>query len=150
MPSKVCEFRKMVKIVKDSTLKKFSHNQGQNWFHLVFTPKCRYPVFQWKVIKDLCETAILEVCSKHNIDLFAYEVMEDHVHLFVTCPPCYSINKLMRILKGGTSYYIRSNYKSLRKYDHLWSRGATYRSVSNVTADTVHFYITNNNIWGKK
>ena len=139
----------MVKIVKDSTLKKFSHNQGQNWYHLVFTPKGRFPVFQWKVIKDLCEEAILQVCFRHKIDLFAYEIMEDHVHLFVTCPPCYSINKLIRIMKGATSFHIRNNYTSLRKYKHLWSRGATYRGVSNVTADTVKFYINESNIWGK-
>ena len=137
----------MVKKNNDSTLKKFSHNQGQNWYHLVLVPKKRFPLFQWKVLRDLANEAIEEVCANHNIEIFEYEVMEDHVHLFITCPPNYGINKLIKVIKGGTSFYIRKKYPSLKKYEHLWSRGCTYRGISNVTAQTVDYYIKNSNVW---
>ncbi len=73
--------------------------------------------------------------------------MEDHVHLFVDCPPDYSIRQLIRVIKGGTSFYIRKNYPALKRYPHLWSSGYMYRSISNVTAETVQKYIKTSNIW---
>lgn len=81
------------------------------------TPKGRFPVFQWKVLHDLANEAIGFVCKNHNVEIFIYEVMEDHIHLFITCPPSYGINKLIRIIKGGTSFYIRNKYPSLKSMD---------------------------------
>jgi putative transposase len=75
--------------------------------------------------------------------------MPDHVHIFVSCPPDYSIRKLFRILKGGSSYYIRKNWPSLKKYKHLWNRGTMYRSVGNVNADTIEHYIKISNNWSR-
>ena len=131
----------------NSDLKRFAHSVGQNWYHVVLVPKARYPVFQWKIIKDIAEKAFDSICEKHNIDLFAKEVMPDHVHLFVSCPPDCSIRKLFQILKGGSSFYIRKAYPSLRKYPHLWNRGTMYRSIGSVSSETVQHYIEESNKW---
>ena len=133
----------------NSEIKRFPHNVGQNWYHIVLVPKARYPVFQWKIVKEIAEKAFDWICKRHNIDLFTQEVMPDHVHLFVSCPPDYSIRKLFKILKGGSSYYIRKEYPSLKKYKHLWNRGTMYRSVGNVNADTVKHYIEQSNSWSR-
>jgi len=133
----------------NSEIKRFSHNLGQNWYHLVLVPKGRYPVFQWKQTKDLADKAFDWVCNRHNIDLFAKEVMPDHVHLFVSCPPEYSIRKLFKILKGGSSYYIRKEYPSLKKYKHLWNRGTMYRSIGSVSSEVVKNYIKKSNNWSR-
>ena len=84
----------------NSDIKKFFHSKGQNWYHIVLVPKGRFPVFQWKVIKDIADKAFEWVCKNHKIDLFAKEVMPGHVHLFVSCPPDYSIRRMFQILKG--------------------------------------------------
>jgi putative transposase len=133
----------------NSDIKRFAHNKGQNWYHLVLVPKARCPVFQWKATKELAEKAIDEICFRHNIDLFAKEIMPDHVHLFVSCPPDYSIRKMFRIIKGGVSFYIRKNQPSLKRYKHLWNRGTMYRSIGSVNAETVKHYIQNSNNWSK-
>ena len=132
-----------------SEIKRFAHNIGQNWYHVVLVTKARYPVFQWKVTKDIADAAFEKVCKDHGIDLFTKEVMPDHVHLFVSCPPNYSIRKLFQILKGGSSYLIRKNYPSLKKYPHLWNRGTMYRSIGDVSADTVKHYIEKSNVWSR-
>ena len=75
--------------------------------------------------------------------------MPDHVHLFVSCPPAMSIRKLFQILKGGSSYYIRKNFPSLKKYVHIWNRGTMYRSIGSVSAETVKHYIEKSNSWSK-
>jgi putative transposase len=130
-----------------STLNMFAHNIGQNWYHLVLIPKYRNPVFRQKHQHDLMEQAILWICKRHSIDLFAKEVMDDHVHLFVSCPPHFSVRRMIQTIKGGTSYYIRYKHPPLKYYKTFWSRGAMYRSVGAVNADVVKRYIGNSNHW---
>ena len=132
-----------------SEIKRFAHSIGQNWYHIVLVPKGRFPVFQWEETRLIADKAITWICEKHKIDLFAKEIMPDHVHLFVSCPPDYSVRKLFKILKGGSSFYIRKNYPSLKKYPHLWNRGTMYRSIGNVSAEGVKHYIENSNDWHK-
>ena len=133
--------------VKSKELKKFSHSVGQNWYHVVLTPKGRYPVFKQVHQRDLAIGAFNWICNRHKIDLFAKEVMDDHVHLFVSCPPDCSIRKLIQLIKGGSSYYIRRNHPPLKKYDAFWSKGYMYRSVGSVSAEIVKHYINSSNNW---
>ena len=130
---------------ENSKLKSFRHKVGQNWYHVVLIPKYRNPVFRQDNQRKLMEDAIEWICSRHKIELFQYEIMDDHVHLFVSCPPCYSISKVVAVIKGGTSYYIRSKHTSLRRYAHFWNRGGMFRSVGNVSAEIVEKYIKKNN-----
>ena len=132
---------------RSSELKRFSHSVGQNWYHVVLIPRGRYPVFEQAHQRDLALQSIDWICARHTIDLFTKEVMEDHVHLFVSCPPDYSIRKMIQIIKGGTSYYIRKHHPSLKKYKALWSKGYMYRSVGAVSAETVRRYIDESNTW---
>jgi len=133
----------------NSEIKKFSHSLGQNWYHIVLVTKMRGKIFQWKETKDIAEKSFEWVCEQHKIDIFSKEVMPDHVHLFVTCPPNLSIRKLFQILKGGSSFYIRKNYPSLKKYKAIWNRGTMYRTVGNVSAETIKHYIENSNSWAR-
>ena len=130
-------------------LKKFSHSVGQIWYHIVLTPKQRYPIFAQEHQRELAILAIELVCKNHSIDIFEKEVMSDHVHLFLSCPPNYSIRKLVQIIKGGTSYYIQKNHPSLKRYKALWSKGFMYRSIGNVSAKIVERYIKFSNTWTK-
>jgi putative transposase len=132
---------------ESSELKRFAHSVGQNWYHIVMIPRGRYPVFAQEHQRCLLIKAIEWVCSRHSIDVYAKEIMDDHVHLFISCPPDYSIWKLVQIVKGGTSYYIRSHHPSLRQYKGLWSKGFMYRSVGNVSAKIVKRYIEFSNKW---
>jgi putative transposase len=133
----------------NSEIKRFAHSIGQNWYHIVLVCKARYPVFKRKEVKEIAEKAFDFVCTKHGIDIFTKEVMPEHVHLFVACPPNYSVRKLSRILKGASSFYIRSEWPSLRKYPHLWNRGIMYRSIGSVSAETIRRYIEKSNDWSK-
>ena len=103
-----------------SDIKRFAHSIGQNWYHVVLVTKKRGKIFQWEETKIIAEKAFIWICERHKIDLFTQEVMPNHVHLFVSCPPDYSIRKLFKILKGGSSYFIRKAYPSLKKYKHLY------------------------------
>ena len=128
---------------KYQELKSLSHSKGQNWYHVILVPRARCPVFRFEPTKRLCEEALVTVCKRHKIELFAYQVMPDHVHIFLSCPPRKPILKVCAMIKGGTSYYIRSKMPSLRRYPRLWSKGIFYRSVGNVSAESIRNYIEN-------
>lgn len=137
--------------VNSIDLKSFLHSKGQNWYHVILIPRARCPVFKYPVTKQLCEEALVEVCKNHKIDLFSFEIMPDHVHLFISCPPRKSILKICAVIKGATSFYIRSKMPSLRRYPRLWSKGIFFRSVGNVSAKATKNYIENSkgNRWRK-
>jgi putative transposase len=122
------------------------HGYGQNAYHLVFVPKCRYKYFARPGIKKLCIQSFYEIAREHNFKIYALEIQPDHVHLFVDFPPTYAVSKVVQLFKGITAYRILHKFPSIRntflRRNHFWSAGKFYRSVGNVTADTIQHYIT--------
>lgn len=126
-------------------LQSTQHGYGQSAYHLVFIPKCRYKYFLYPGIKKLCEQSFYEIASKCNFKIFALEIQPDHVHLFVDFPPNYSASKVVQLFKGISAYKILHAFPSIRRTllrrNHFWSAGKFYRSVGNVTAETIQHYI---------
>lgn len=85
---------------RENSLDKFCHSIGQNWFHIVLVTYKRGRIFQWNITNSIAHLAIEETCRKHCIEIFTKEIMDNHIHLFVNCPPQYSIRELIRIIKG--------------------------------------------------
>lgn len=76
--------------------------------------------------------------------IHAMEIVDDHVHLFLEFHPSASLSEVIQYLKGGSSYRLFKLHPELRKRywgGSLWSSGKFYRSVGNVTADTIKHYI---------
>lgn len=76
--------------------------------------------------------------------MHAMEIVDDHVHLFLEFHPSVSLSEVIQYLKGGSSYRLFKLHPELRtRYwgGSLWSSGKFYRSVGNVTADTIKHYI---------
>ena len=121
------------------------HGYGQSAYHFVFVPKCRYKYFSYPGVKKLCEQSFYEIASKCNFKIFALEIQPDHVHLFVDFPPNYSASKVVQLFKGISAYKILHTFPHIRRTllrrNHFWSAGKFYRSVGNVTAETIQHYI---------
>lgn len=126
-------------------LKSSQHGYGQSAYHLVFVPKCRYKYFSYPSVKKLCEQSFRETAEKYGFTIFALEIQPDHVHLFVDFPPHYSVSQVVQLFKGNSAYKILHTFPSFRKTffrrNHFWSAGKFYRSVGNVTAETIQHYI---------
>ncbi len=76
--------------------------------------------------------------------IHAIELTEDHIHLFLEFHPSISLSNVVQCLKGGSSYRLFKLHPELRKCywsENLWSSGKFFRSVGNVTADTIKHYI---------
>jgi putative transposase len=125
-------------------LRSFSHGYGQITYHIVLVPKYRYKIFYNEGVKKDCESIFKSICTEKGYIIHAMEVVEDHVHLFLEFHPSTSLSKVIQYLKGGSSYRLFRLHPELRKkyWDgSLWSSGKFYRSIGNVTADTIKHYI---------
>ena len=122
-------------------LAKTNHAIGQNCFHLIWTPKYRYPVFKYEFLRTQCKDALSQAAIKHEIILHEICVEKDHVHLFAELPTSMSLDYAFQLLKGGSSYILRKNNPWMRKYKSLWSIGKFFRSVGAVTDEAIKNYI---------
>ncbi len=125
-------------------LSSFSHGDSQITYHIVLVPKYRYKIFYNQRVKKDCELILKGICMKRCYRIHAIELTEDHVHLFIEIHPSISLSKVIQFLKGGSSYRMFKLHPELKKRywgGNLWSNGKFFRSVRNVTADTIKHYI---------
>ena len=125
-------------------LHSFSHGYGQITYHIVLVPKYRYSIFYNKRIKKDCELILSNICVEKGYKIHAMEVVDNHVHLFLEFHPSNSLSEVIQYLKGGSSYRLFKLHPELKNQywgGSLWSNGKFYRSVGNVTADTIKHYI---------
>lgn len=140
---------------------KVKHNNNVTYrchYHVVWCPKYRR-----KVITSLDPTLhnppiegdpgpvderlkqiIRDVCDETGSELLELETMPDHVHLLVDCDPQYGINKLVRLIKGRTSRYLRSEFPSLkRRLPTLWTNSYFVATVGGAPLSIVKQYVQN-------
>ena len=94
-------------------------------YHIVFAPKFRRKVIYKQLRQDVAHI-LSELCKRKGIEIIAAECMPDHVHMFVSIPPKYSVSEVMGYLKGKSSLMIFDRHANLKyKYGnrHFWCRG---------------------------
>jgi putative transposase len=125
-------------------LRSFSHGYGQITYHIVLVPKYRYKIFYNRQVKKDCELILKNICMEQGYKIHAIEIVADHVHLFLEFNPSTSLSKVVQYLKGSSSHRLFKLHPELKKRywgGSLWSSGKFFRSIGNVTADTIEHYI---------
>ena len=125
-------------------LTNFNHGVGQNAYHLVWKPKYAKDPFKFDAVRMDCENFLREIAKNYNCEIYELQVMPDHIHLFVEIPPTLCVSKALQYFKGGSSDKLFKKHPWLRKHfrkGHFWSPGKFFRSVGNVTAETIQHYI---------
>ncbi|MDI6806833.1 MAG: IS200/IS605 family transposase [Candidatus Aenigmarchaeota archaeon] len=124
-------------------LQSFSHSYGQLAYHVVLVTKYRRQVLS-KDKHDVVKLIFNEIAIKHAMKLHAIEVLEEHVHIFITIPPTLCLSKAMQLLKGISSRILFKAFPEIKQKlwgGHLWSKGKFFRSVGSVTAEAIQHYI---------
>ena len=71
-------------------LKSFSHDYGQCAFHIVFVPTYMYRRFVGFGVKSCCKKALRNTACRLGCEVFALQVSDDHVNIFVGLhPDCF-------------------------------------------------------------
>ena len=112
-------------------------------YHLVWVTKNRKQVLRGKVGLRLREI-VREVCGSYHIEILEGAVRSDHVHLLVSCPPTFSLSKVVREIKGRSTRGIFQEFQDLEEQfigRRLWSRGFFAATTGTVPEELIREYI---------
>jgi len=113
-------------------------------YHLVWAPKYRKWVLQG-AIRERVREVFCEIAAHHGFEMEELEVDKDHVHLFLSFPPRYSISVVVGLLKAVSAKEIREEFPEVRKQlwgGEFWEDGYFVWTVGDkVTADVIRKYI---------
>lgn len=109
-------------------------------YHIIWCPKYRRNILSGK-IKDRLNEIIVNVCQELGATIKAFEIMPNHIHIFVSYTYKEPINKLIKKMKGVSSNLLRKEFPELKKMPTLWSRSFFVASIGNVSEETIKKYI---------
>ena len=125
-------------------LKRTSHAVYDTKYHLVWAPKYRKGIFRGE-IRSRAHSLFCEIAANHEIEIDTLEVAKDHVHLFVSFPPRYSIATVIGKLKSISASVLFREFPELKRTlwgGQLWEDGYFARTVGDeVTAEVIRKYI---------
>lgn len=112
-------------------------------YHIVWCTKYRRKVLTESMQKTLKEL-LKEVCDKNQYTIETVEIMEDHVHIFISAGVKESVHRIVSQLKGYSSFKLREVYPELKsRLPCLWTRSYYAGTVGHVSEETVKKYIDN-------
>jgi len=121
-----------------------SHAVYDTGYHLVWAPKYRKWILRGDIqqrVKELFE----EIAVNYDIVIDTMEVAADHVHLFVSFPPRYSIARVVGLFKGISGSVLFREFPELKSRlwgGEFWENGYFVRTVGDeVTAEVIRKYI---------
>ena len=112
-------------------------------YHVVFCPKYRRPVLTDEISERL-KRLVREVAEDTLCEIIELEVMPDHVHLLVEVDPQYGIHRLIKLVKGRSSRFLRLEYPALRsRLPTLWTNSYFVSTCGGAPLAVIKQYIEN-------
>ncbi len=125
-------------------LRRTSHAVYDTKYHLVWSPKYRKWILRGDIRKTV-KAIFEEIALNHEIEIDTLEIAEDHVHLFLSFPPRYSISEVVGKLKSISGSVIFKRHPEVKEElwgGEFWEDGYFVRTVGDkVTADVIRKYI---------
>ena len=87
---------------------------------------------------------IRQACGELGVEIVKGVLAQDHVHMFLSVPPKYSISDVMRRIKGRSSRRLQQEFPVLKKRywgRHFWARGYFCTTSGNVTDELILQYL---------
>ena len=96
-------------------------------------------------MREKAEQVFREIAENHEFEIDTMEVAQDHVHLFISFPPRYSISRVVGMLKSISASVIFREHPEVKKQlwgGEFWEDGYFARTVGDkVTAEVIRKYI---------
>ena len=110
-------------------------------YHLVWTPKYRGKVLVGTFIKSELKRMFNMIAKWKGFTLYQWHIGDEHIHLYLSIPPKYSVAYTVEILKSKTSAWLKKKTKKFPK-GPLWCRGY-FVSTIGITEIALRKYIEN-------
>ena len=118
-----------------------NHSTYQCQYHIVWTPHYRGKVMASKYIKQELKRIFKLICKWKRFDMLSWHIGDEHIHIYLSIPPKYSVSYAISILKGKSSSWIKKKNKKIPKGSY-WARGY-YVSTIGITEVAIRKYIEN-------
>lgn len=117
-------------------------------YHMVWSVKYRKKVLTEKIVNKLKKIAH-EIANEKGFILHLIEVGEsDHVHIFVSAHPKYSISYIAKMFKGITGRKLLYEFPEIKQYlwkGELWNPSYYVETIGSVSKENIKRYIENQN-----
>ncbi len=125
-------------------IKRTSHAVYDTKYHIVWAPKYRKWILRGD-IQERVKNIFEEISRNHEFEIEAMEIAEDHVHIFLSFPPRYSISRVVGMMKSISGSVIFKEHPEVKKQlwgGQFWEDGYFVRTVGDkVTAEVIKKYI---------
>ena len=116
-------------------------------YHLILITKYRKKVFINDSIVERTKDIMRKISNDFDVDIINQECGTDHIHLMISTKPTTDLTKLVNLLKGTSSRYLRKEFESQLSEvlygDSFWSDSYYIATAGNVSVDTIYNYIDN-------
>jgi len=124
--------------------RQMSHAVYDTRYSLVWAPKYRKWIRKEK-LRDTAKELFEEILTARDCEIEEIEIAEDHVHIFTSIPPKYSVGQMVRVLKSVSAKEIFLRYPEVKRElwgGEFWEDGYFVRTVGDkVTSETIKNYI---------
>src|SRR5918912_721634 len=121
-----------------------AHAAYDTAYHLVWTPKYRKRILEGALAARV-EEMFGEIADSYDITIDEMEVSPDHVHIFCSFPPRYSIAQVIGMFKSLSARAIFREFPRVKRQlwgGEFWEDGYFARTVGDrVTAEVIRKYI---------
>lgn len=125
-------------------IRRTSHTVYDTQYHLVWAPKYRRDVLRGDVQQRVREL-FADIAIQFDIVIEEMEVSADHVHIFCSFPPRYSIAQVVTRFKSLSARTVFQECPGIKRRlwgGELWEDGYFVRTVGDqVTAELIRRYI---------
>ena len=110
-------------------------------YHLVIVPKYRKKILYGMTRKRIGEI-IRELARRKGIEIIEGTACTDHIHMYISIPPKYSVAHVLGYLKGKSAIRIHLEEGKRRPLlqKNFWSRGYFVRTVG-IEDEVIRKYI---------
>ena len=126
------------------TIKRLSHAVYDTKYHLVWAPKYRKLILKEK-LRDTVKEFFEQILTARDCEVEEMEIAEDHVHIFTSIPPKYSVGEMVRVLKSVSAKEIFLRHPEVKRElwgGEFWEDGYFVRTVGDkVTSEMIKNYI---------
>ena len=114
-------------------------------YHLILITKYRKKVFTNDEIIERTKEIMRNIATDFDVVIINQECGEDHIHLMISTKPTTELTKLVNLLKGTSSRYLKKEYENdlsdVLYGDSFWSDSYYIATAGNVSVDTIYKYI---------
>ena len=131
-------------IIVCMVLKRISHAVYDTAYHLVWAPKYRKWVLH-DCVRETAKELFREILEARDCELVEMEMADDHVHIFTSIAPKYSVGSIVRVLKCISAKEIFRRHPEVKQElwgGEFWEDGYFVRTVGDkVTAEVIKKYV---------